>query len=54
MTLSKEHLAWALCSIMDGMKEDEIRLITGCPPEICEAIWSVYRQALQEPAQRPQ
>jgi hypothetical protein len=54
MTLTKEHLAWALCSIMDGMKEHEIHEITGLPPDTCEAIWSVYRQALQEPAQRPQ
>jgi hypothetical protein len=53
MTLSKEHLAWALCSMMDGAKEHEIHEITGLPQDACKAIWSVYRQALQVPAQRP-
>lgn len=53
MTLSKEHLAWALCSMMDGVKEHEIHEITGLPQDACKAIWSVYTQSLQIPAQRP-
>lgn len=47
MTPPKERLIWALCSIMDGMKEHEIHEITGFPQETCEAIWSVYVQARQ-------
>jgi hypothetical protein len=53
MTLSKENLTWALCSIMNGMKEHEIHEITGLPPEDCERLWSVYTQALDMPNQRP-
>lgn len=53
MTLSKENLTWALCSIVDGMKEHEISEITGLPREDCERLWSVYTQALNMPNQRP-
>lgn len=53
MELTKENLAWALCSIMDGMKQHEIHEITGLPNEACEMIWTIYRQALSEPLTRP-
>lgn len=53
MTLSKENVVWALCSLMDGMKEHEIQEITGLPQDACEALWSVYTRALQEPSARP-
>jgi hypothetical protein len=53
MTLPNEHLVWALCSMMDGIKEHEIREITGLPQDDCEALWSIYTKALQEPAARP-
>lgn len=52
MTLSKEHLAWALCSMMNGVKEHEIHEITGLPQDACKAIWSVYRQAKKEAIDR--
>lgn len=51
--LTKENLVWALCSIMDGMKEHEIHALTGLPQDACEQVWAVYRQALSEPSQRP-
>jgi len=47
MELTKENLAWALCLIMDGMKEHEIHETTGLPEEDCEMIWTIYRQALR-------
>jgi hypothetical protein len=53
MTLAKEHVVWALCSLMDGMKEHEIHEITGLPQDHCEALWSVYTKALQEHSARP-
>ena len=53
MELTKEDIAWALCSIMDGMKEHEIHEITGLPQYACDTIWAVYCQALKIPAFEP-
>lgn len=53
MELTKENLAWALCSVMDGMKEHEIHEITGLPQEACEKVWAIYSQALLGPCARP-
>ena len=53
MALTKENLVWALCSIMDGMKEHEIHELTGLPEDACQKVWATYRQALNEPCARP-
>jgi hypothetical protein len=50
---TRENLSWALCSIMDGIKEHEIHEITGLPEGDCEKVWSVYTQALNESRQLP-
>jgi hypothetical protein len=39
-------LKWALCSLMDGMKEHEIHQTTGLPDEDCKKIWLIYVSAL--------
>ena len=41
-----QNYKWALCSLMDGMKEHEIHQITGLPNEDCKKIWSIYVSAL--------
>ena len=53
MELTKENIAWALCSIMDGMKEHEIHEVTGLPLDVCQQVWAIYVQALNKPCARP-
>lgn len=39
---SSEDLAWALLSLMDGVKEHEIEEMTGLPEDDCRRIWDIY------------
>ncbi len=49
MKLTKKDLIWALCCLMDGVKEYEIHEMTGLPPHDCSLIWQIYTEALKEP-----
>jgi hypothetical protein len=53
MKLTKKNLIWALCRLMEGVKEHEVYGMTGLAPYDCSILWQIYTQARKEPFSHP-
>lgn len=45
---SYEDLVWALVNVLNGVKEHELRDMTGMGQFECKRLWSIYERALND------